>query len=104
YLATEMKVSARLPDDAEKALLQIDHWDFNWQEEYRYQAPIFLPKGATISFQYSYDNSADNPRNPSQPPRRVTYGPNSTAEMPELLLAVLPQHLADLATLPHYSA
>lgn len=104
YLAREMRVSARLPDDTEKALLQIDHWDFNWQEEYRYVAPIFLPKGSTISFQYSYDNSAENPRNPSQPPRRVVYGPNSTDEMAELLLQVLPEHPEELVTLRNYSA
>lgn len=48
-----------------------------------------LPKGTTIEMEYVYDNSADNPRNPTHPPGRVAYGPNSSDEMGDLWLQVL---------------
>ena len=40
--------------------------------------------------EYTYDNSAANPRNPNHPPRRVVYGPSSTDEMAGLHIAVAP--------------
>jgi tetratricopeptide (TPR) repeat protein len=60
---------------------------------------MFLPKGTTISMQYTYDNSTNNARNPNQPPRRVMYGVNSTDEMAELWLQVLPRNAADAEAL-----
>jgi Flp pilus assembly protein TadD len=48
---------------------------------------------------FSYDNSADNVRNPSQPPKRVRYGLETTDEMAELWLQVLPRNAADRAKL-----
>lgn len=104
YLAREMKVRATLPDGTERWLLHIREWDFNWQEEYRYAKPIVLPQGAKISMEYVYDNSADNPRNPNQPPQRVQYGQNSTDEMAELLLLVAPRSPEDLERLRQHTA
>ena len=40
---------------------------------------------------YSYDNSAENPFNPNQPPRRVTAGNLATEEMSHLWVQVLPR-------------
>jgi hypothetical protein len=40
--------------------------------------------------EFTYDNSAANPRNPSHPPKRVTWGPSSTDEMAGLHIAVVP--------------
>jgi hypothetical protein len=45
--------------------------------------------------EYTYDNSAANPRNPNHPPRRVFYGPSSTDEMAGLHIAVAPADAAD---------
>ena len=45
---------------------------------------------------YHYDNSAANPRNPNQPPRRVTGGNQATDEMAHLWLQVLPRGPEDL--------
>ena len=47
-----------------------------------------LPKGATIFMSYVFDNSTNNPVNPSFPPQRVKYGVNSSDEMAELWLQV----------------
>jgi len=99
YLATEMQGFARLPDGRIRWLLHIKDWDFNWQDEYRYQTPIPLPKGSTVIMRYTYDNSTGNPQNPNHPPKRVTYGPNSTDEMCDFVLQVVPAHPADLALL-----
>jgi hypothetical protein len=40
--------------------------------------------------EFTYDNSARNPRNPSHPPKRVVWGPSSTDEMAGLHIAVVP--------------
>jgi Flp pilus assembly protein TadD len=94
-----MQGFATLPDGTKKWLLLIKHWDFNWQGDYRYREPIFLPKGSLLTMRYTYDNSGQNIRNPNHPPRRVLFGPQSTDEMGELWLQVLPNNANDLAIL-----
>jgi tetratricopeptide (TPR) repeat protein len=99
YLATEMRVSATLPGGAVKSLLYIKHWSFHWQQDYRFVTPVALPAGTTLTMRYTYDNSEQNPENPHHPPVRVLLGPQSTDEMAELGLQVLPKSLADAARL-----
>jgi hypothetical protein len=89
YLAKEMQGWATLPDGARKWLLWIKQWNFNWQGDYRYARPVLLPRGATLSMRYTYDNSTNNVRNPNHPPGAVTYGPQSTDEMAELWFQLL---------------
>ena len=81
YLCKDMKVDAKLPDGSVQPLIWIKDWDFNWQGSYRYVSPIKLPKGTEIAMQYTYDNSTANPRNPSNPPREVKFGEQTTNEM-----------------------
>jgi Tol biopolymer transport system component/mono/diheme cytochrome c family protein len=81
YLARDMKATATLPDGSTRGLLWIPDWDFNWQDTYVYTSPFTLPKGTRIDVTLTYDNSADNPRNPSSPPRRVLFGEQSFDEM-----------------------
>jgi len=52
-----------------------------------------------LHMRYTYDNSADNPRNPNHPPKRVEYGPQSTDEMAELWLQLLTKNPLDLKVL-----
>jgi tetratricopeptide (TPR) repeat protein len=80
-------------------LIYIKAWDFNWQDVYRYASPLKLPKGTTLSMHYTYDNSAGNPANPDSPPRRVRWGQNSTDEMGDLWVQVLPRSDDDRALL-----
>ncbi len=94
-----MKAWATLPDGSGKWLISISHWDFNWQGEYLYAKPLFLPKGTILSMRYTYDNSTANPRNPNQPPKRVRYGPQSSDEMAEFWFQVIPRDPHDLAAL-----
>jgi Flp pilus assembly protein TadD len=105
YLAREMKAFATLPDGSVRWLLWIKAWDFRWQDQYRYRTPLFLPKGATLSIRFTYDNSSANPRNPYRPPQRVRWGPRSSDEMGALWLEVLPRRHEDIPALAgDYSA
>ena len=104
FLGKEISCFATLPNGTRRWLIQIDDWDFNWQDEYRYVEPVRLPSGSTLSMRYVYDNSEDNPNNPSRPPRRVRFGPRATDEMAELTLQVLPVDDADLTALAQDAA
>lgn len=99
YLGERLHAWAELPDGERQWLIRIDDWDFDWQDEYRYEEPIRLPAGATVVMRYTYDNSAANPQNPHHPPQRVTYGPESDDEMAFLLLQTLPERPEDLPRL-----
>lgn len=80
-LGREMKVTAKLPDGTVRKLIYVDDWDFSWQATYYYKEPVFLPKGTKMDVVATYDNSAKNPRQTSQPPVKVSYGEQTTDEM-----------------------
>jgi hypothetical protein len=83
-----MRLTATPPGGAGQTLLKISDWDFAWQEQYTFQERVRLPKGTRLESEITYDNSADNPRNPTHPPRRVNWGRMSTDEMGCLTLQV----------------
>ena len=89
YLAKDFTVTATFPDGAVKTLLTIPDWDFAWQEQYRFADYVSLPKGTKLHAKITYDNSADNPRNPAHPPKRVRWGRESTDEMGSITLQVV---------------
>ena len=84
------------PNGEKKWLIRVPDWDRTWEAVYRYRAPVFLPRGSVISMRFHYDNSAANPRNPNQPPKRVRAGNRVTDEMGHLWLQVLPRGGRDL--------
>jgi tetratricopeptide (TPR) repeat protein len=90
YLGNDMQAFAMLPDGTKKTLIHIPHWNLNWQAVYRYEQPVRLPKGTTVSLRYVYDNSNENPLNPNHPAARVVGGNRSSDEMCHLWLQVLP--------------
>jgi len=99
YLGKEMKLTATLPDGEARTLLWINDWDFSWQEAYRFTEYVRLPQGTRLDVTISYDNTAGNPRNPSNPPVRVTWGEQSTDEMGSMSLQIVPVRPGDLAVL-----
>jgi len=99
YLGKEMRGTATLPDGSRKDLLWIRRWDFRWQDRYRYRSPVFLPQGTRLSMQFTYDNSAANRNNRTDPPQRVRSGPRSTDEMGQLWIEVVPRRAEDAAVL-----
>ncbi len=81
YLGKEMTVEAELPDGTVIPLVRVADWDFRWQGQYLYAEEIHLPAGTRIKLEAHYDNSADNPDNPSYPPVRVRRGEQTDDEM-----------------------
>ncbi|MBI4520432.1 MAG: tetratricopeptide repeat protein [Gemmatimonadetes bacterium] len=98
YLGRQIEGFAVLPDRSAKWLISND-WDFDRQDVYRYVKPVFLPAGTTLVMRIVFDNSAENPRNPHDPPARVTYGQRSSDEMAELLFQVVLRNETDRAVL-----
>jgi len=90
YLGKDLKALATLPDGKTETLIHIPNWDLNWQAVYRYTDPMTLPAGTKISMRFTYDNSAENVRNPNHPPARVVAGNRASDEMAHLWLQVLP--------------
>ena len=99
YLARQMRAWAILPTGRRQNLFEVLDWDFNWQQNYLYQRPIRLPADTRLEMEFIYDNSSQNPRNPSRPPQRVGWGPETTDEMAGLHFQVIPSNPADAAEL-----
>ena len=99
YRAREIKGIATLPGGSTRWMMHITDWDFRWQHVYREVAPIALPKGTVLSMEYTFDNSAENVRNPQVPPVRVSWGQRSRDEMGDLWFQLLARTDRDRATL-----
>ncbi len=99
YLGKEIKLTATLPGGEARTLLWIEEWDFAWQELYQFADYVELPAGTQLEVHFSYDNSAENLKNPSSPPIRVTWGEQSTDEMASVTLQVVTANPDDLPQL-----
>lgn len=82
-------------------LLKIKDWNFNWRQTYRLISPVVLPKGTVIHALATFDNTLDNPCNPSEKPVNIPWGPYVFNEMFfvhfEYLSANIPNETAILA-------
>ena len=67
-------------DGREELLLDIPHYDFNWQLRYDFKEPKVFPKGSSLRITAVYDNSAGNRANPD-PTKTVRWGQQTTDEM-----------------------
>lgn len=99
YLAKQMRLTARLPGGRTRTLLLISDWDFAWQDQYQFKEFVSLPKGTRLDVKITYDNSADNPRNPASPPKRVSWGEGSNDEMGSMSLLVVAANEAEMPEL-----
>lgn len=52
-------------------LIRINNWDFRWQYAYTFTHMLHVPKGSVIRVEASFDNTANNPNNPHDPPHLV---------------------------------
>lgn len=77
---TSAKYVATYPDGRTETLLSVPAYDFNWQSVYRFKAPLEVPKGTKLTWSGTWDNSADNPRNPD-PKKTVGWGLQTWDEM-----------------------
>jgi hypothetical protein len=99
FLGKSMTMTATLPDGTRKPLLKVTKWDFAWQEQYVYKDRIPLPKGTRLDTEVVWDNSAENPQNPSKPPVPVNWGIASKDEMGSVTVGVVPRKNEDIETL-----
>ena len=77
-------------------------WDFNWQNVYRFQEPLKVPKGTKLHAVAHWDNSANNPLNPD-PKKTVQFGLQTWDEMMVGFVAYVwerPETAAELAKNP----
>lgn len=104
YLGKRVEAHATLPDGTSTWLLRIDRWDFKWQDIYRYKRPVRLPRGSVVTMRWTYDNSSENRRQSTHPPRRVVAGDRSSDEMAHLLVQMRLSRPEDLPRLKeaHY--
>lgn len=88
FLGKEFYAYAVTPQKDTIKLVHIPQWDFRWQELYKMKQLVKVPKGSVIHLDCTYDNTADNPFNPNNPPKPVvSFGDmNSKNEMMTLLM------------------
>jgi hypothetical protein len=88
-LGRDIKAWVDLPNGGgSQPMVWINNWDFNWQGSYTYEKPVELPAFSRIKMTCTYDNSAQNPRNPSNPPKVVRWGEGTEDEMCVAFLGV----------------
>ena len=88
-ICKQIKVTAKLPDGSDLPLIWIKDWDWNWQDFYHYSKVLKVPAGTMVTQEFTYDNSAANPHNPSSPPQRVHYGEQTKDEMSLVFYQIL---------------
>lgn len=87
-LGQEMKATWVKPDGTEQPLIFIPKWDWNWQLAYYLKEPLRLPGGSKLRVEAVYDNSANNPFNPNNPPKEVRWGEETSDEMMLLVAGI----------------
>ena len=68
------------PDGRVETALEVPRYDFNWQRVYTLVQPMRVPKGTSVEFIGTYDNSPANKFNPD-PTKAVHWGEKTTDEM-----------------------
>jgi hypothetical protein len=74
-----MKFELRTADGKMRTLLDVPHYDFNWQLQYRLREPLPV-KMDEVVYTAWYDNSDKNPANPDAK-KGVKWGPQTFDEM-----------------------
>lgn len=80
YRGKSWRVDAVHPDGRVEVILSAPNWDYNWQSEYRFEAPVTMPKGTTLRSVARFDNSDNNLINPD-PAAQVEFGWWSSDEL-----------------------
>ena len=64
YRGKSFRFEAEYPDGHREVLLDVPHYDFNWQLRYDLAEPKLMPKGSQLICTAHYDNSEANLANP----------------------------------------
>ncbi|MEM1323536.1 MAG: T9SS type A sorting domain-containing protein [Bacteroidota bacterium] len=94
-LGKDWEVYSVSPTGDTTNLISIPDWDFNWQGTYNFKRFIILEAGSKLHAYATYDNTADNPLNPNDPPQFVTWGERTTDEMFYLPISYVPYQAGD---------
>jgi hypothetical protein len=93
----DMKIDALYPTGERETLLDVPHYDFNWQIVYYEKTPLQFPKGTTLELTAHWDNSPNNKWNPD-PTATVHWGDQSWQEMLAAPMAVIVDRTVDPKT------
>lgn len=80
YRGKDFRYTAVYPDGRQEVLLDVPHYNFDWQVYYHLSEPIKLPAGTRIECVAHMDNSSANPLNPD-PEQPVRFGQQTFEEM-----------------------
>lgn len=80
-LAKAFEVFAVTPQNDTINIVQIPEYDFNWQGAYTMPKLLPVPANSTWYTKAVYDNTVDNPYNPSNPPKFAFWGEGTEDEM-----------------------
>ncbi len=61
--------------------IRVNDWDFHWQGFYLLRQMLKVAGGTNVYARAFYDNTVNNPENPSNPPQDVNAGESTTDEM-----------------------
>ncbi len=75
--------------------IDVPNWDFHWQGYYAFRNVIKIPAGTVLHSTATYDNTTNNPHNPSNPPQLVTLGEATTDEMMLVYFSYTPYQSGD---------
>lgn len=70
-------------------LINIPDWKFNWQDNFIFPNTIPVPIGTILQAEAFYDNTTNNPYNPSNPPQNVSAGEGTYDEMMMVFFAYM---------------
>ncbi len=75
--------------------VKIPEWSFHWQTNYVFPNAVKVPNGYSLKATAFYDNTTNNPDNPSSPPQNVSAGENTTDEMMMVFFSYMPYQNGD---------
>lgn len=81
HLGKSYRVWFETTDGDSVPLIDIPQWSFYWQKYYTFQQVQKIPQGARIKSEAVFDNTVNNPDNPSNPPVDVEKGSTTMDEM-----------------------
>jgi hypothetical protein len=93
----DMKIDASYPTGEKETILDVPHYDFNWQIVYYEKQPLHFPRGTTLELTAHWDNSLNNKWNPD-PSATVHWGDQSWQEMLAAPMAVIVDRTVDPKT------
>ena len=80
-LGTSIKAMGVTTANDTLRFVDIPRWDFHWQRAYSFRKIVKVPQGTTLKGFATYDNTSNNPYNPSNPPQAVSLGEGTNDEM-----------------------